>query len=132
MPATDERALTQQEIKSILATAPEDAQVNVFCVDGWIVEIPFVEALKRLPYDVMMMQQQMYNIITAQGKEALFLSPMTSDMLLSDLNDSLPDSPEKKQIGKKLENINKTTVNAVAASFGEKPVFGPDEDGILR
>jgi len=142
MSSTDERQLTPQEIESILATAPEDAQVNVFCIDGWIVEIPFVEALKRLPYDVMMMQQQMYNIITAQGKEAIFLSPMTSDMLLSDLNkeiDVLPDSvwavealERRQQIGKKLENINKNTVNAVAASFGEKPVFGPDEDGVLK
>jgi len=142
MPSTTERPLTPKEIESILAEASDDAQVTVFCIDGVIVEIPFREALIRLPYAVMMMQRSMYNIITAQGKEALFLSPMNSDMLLADLNKGftpLPDSPwsvgaleKREMVGKKLENINKTTVNAVSAMFGEEPVFGPNEDGVLR
>jgi hypothetical protein len=38
------------------------------------------------------------------------------------------DFPEAKIV----ENINKTTVNAVAQHFGEKSVFGDDQDGILR
>jgi len=141
MPSTFEQPLTPKEIESILAEASDDAQVTVFCIDGVIVEVPFREALIRLPFNVMMMQRDMHNIITAQGKTALFLSPMTSDMLLTDINKGvqpLPDSPwtvdalETRQVGKKLENINKTTVNAVAVMFGSNPVFGPDEDGVLK
>lgn len=141
MSSTLSSPLTTEEIESILAEAPEDAQTTVFCIDGVIVEVPFREALVRLPFDVMMMQRDMHNIITAQGKTAMFLSPMTSDMLLEDINKGIkpmPYSPwtvdalETRQVGKKLENINKTTVNAVAAMFGSNPVFGPDEDGVLR
>lgn len=137
-----ERKLTPDEIISITATAPSDALVTVFCIDGVIVEIPFREALERLPFDVMMMEKHMFDIITAQGEEALFLSPMSSDMLLDAINEvEKPDSPwevnalttkRARPTGRVLTNINKACVNAVASSFGEQPVFGLNEDGILR
>lgn len=133
--------MTPEEIDSIVENAPDNAQVTVFCIDGVIVEIPIREALKRLPCDVMMMQKDMHDIIVAQGKMALFLSPMHSDMLLGELNkniEAIPNSPwsvkaldARQKIGAKLENINKETANAVAALYGSEPVFGPDDDGIL-
>lgn len=121
MPATSDKPLTPEEIEQIAATAPENAQVKVFCINGVIVEIPFREALKRLPYDVMMMQTDMKMVIEAQGRHADFLTPMTSDMILQDVGS-----------GRELENINKNTVNAVALMKGGNQVFGDDQDGILR
>ena len=123
MPAQMEKALTPQEIESICAEAPEDAKVKIFCINGVIVEIPFRKALERLPYDVMMMQQTMHTVITAQVPEMIvhFLTPMTSDMILQDVGG-----------GTEVCNINKGAVNAVAGIFGGKPVFGDDHDGILK
>lgn len=98
--------------------------VNVFCINGEIVQVERAKAESRLPYDIMDPAQQplMKTVLAAQGKDVHFLTPMTSDMLIADLG------------GTVLENINKTTVNMVASALRPdgKPVFGDDEDGILR
>lgn len=97
--------------------------VNVFCING-VVQVEREKAEARLPYDIMDPKEQplMQMVFAAQGKDIQFLTPMTSDMLIADLG------------GTVLENINKTSVNMVASALrpdGE-PVFGDDEDGVLR
>lgn len=121
MPGTIEKPLTPEQIETLAAEAGENAQARVFCINGEIVEIPFKEALSRLPYDVMEMQKTMELIIRGQGSHAHFLSPMTSAMLLKDVGS-----------GKVIENINKNSVNRVAELYGGPPVFGDDQDGILK
>jgi hypothetical protein len=101
----------------------EDGEfVNVFCIDGVVVKTDRAKAESRLPYDIMTVVDQpvMKMSLEAQGKDVQFLTPMTADMLIADLG------------GEVLENINKDTVNMVADLFGEEPVFGDDEDGILK
>lgn len=95
---------------------------HVFCIDGVVVRVDRGKAEERLPYDIMDPAEQplMKVFIEAQGQDIDFLSPMTSDMLIADIG------------GNKMEHINKTTVNMVADAFNRPPVFGEDEDGILR
>lgn len=95
---------------------------HVFCIDGVVVRVEREKAEARLPYDIMDPAEQplMKAVLDAQAQDIDFLTPMTADMLIADLG------------GNKLENINKTTVNMVADAFGHPPVFGEDEDGILR
>jgi len=98
--------------------------VNVFCINGEIVQVDREKAEARLPYDIMDPTEQplMQAVLAAQGKEVHYLTPMTSDMLIADIG------------GQVLENINKTSVNMVAAALRPdgKPVFGDDEDGVLK
>lgn len=105
----------------VIDAGGEQATTKVFCIDGVIVEIPLRQALVRLPYDVMHMDRTMGFVISSQGKEAQFLTPMTSEMILIDVPN-----------GKVVENINKNSVNMVAAIHGANPVFGEDQDGVLR
>lgn len=95
--------------------------VKVFCVDGVVVEIDGDEAAKRLPFDIMTLDEQptMVKVLKAQGKLTDYLSPMPSSYLLSQIP------------GAVLENINKKTVNMVAEEFGGDEVYGEDESGIL-
>lgn len=94
---------------------------KIFCMDGVVVEIPQEEVEKRLPYDIMTLDQQptMVKVLEAQGKQVDFLSAVPSFMLLKDVP------------GATVENINKPTVNGVAEEFGYDHVYGPDDDGIL-
>lgn len=97
----------------------------VFCINGEIVEVERAKAEARLPYDIMDPNKQplMQSVLAAQGRKVDYLTPMTSDMLIADIG------------GRVLENVNKNTVNMVAAALGGKPVFcptDPNEDGILR
>lgn len=97
---------------------------KVFCINGVVVKIPLEDALGRMPYDIMDAAEQpvMRAVLDAQGKTDIhFLTPMTSEMMQMDF-------PNLEIV----ENINKTTVNAVAAFHGANPVFGENEDGILR
>lgn len=79
-------ALTPELIEQlVLDKGGEKATAKVFCINGEIVEIPLRAALQRLPYEIMYLYEQplMMVAIQAQGKEVDFLSPQTSDMLLS-------------------------------------------------
>ena len=121
MPQTVQKPLTPEVITQLCDELGENTRVKVFCIDGVLVYVLLRKALERLPYDVMMMQSTMDMAIKLQNvQDVAFLTPMTSDMAIRELD------------AVKGENINKGTVNAVASMFGHGPVFGEDEDGILR
>lgn len=103
---------------------PTTELVKVFCIDGVVVKIPLDSAMQRMPYDIMDAAEQpvMRSVLDAQGKTDIhLLTPMTSEMMRIDF-------PNMEVV----ENINKTTANAVAAFHGGNPVFGENDDGVLR
>lgn len=98
--------------------------VKVFCIDGVVVKIPLSDALKRMPYDIMDAAEEptMRNVLDIQGKTDIhLLTPMTSEMMKMDF-----------PLLEEVENINKATANAVASIHGYNPVFGDEDDGVLR
>lgn len=105
----------------VLEAGGEEAVTKVFCINGEIVEIPLRAALQRLPHEVMYMEPLMKTVIEMQGREATFLSPQMSYLLIQEVG-----------AGRVLENINKDSVNMVSHVLAGKPVFGDDHDGVLR
>lgn len=95
------KPLTKQEIAYIMQDHDKDTKIKVFCIDGIIVEIPLIEALQRLPYDIMTKKNQ-HIMDTVIGDRSQLLSPMTSAMLIADV-----------PTGKIVENINEQTLRSV-------------------
>lgn len=112
---------TPEEVEAVMRGLPEDLKTKVFCINGEIVEVRYRNAIERLPYDIMPMQELMHRAIKGAGHEdVVFLSPMTSEMLLAEME------------GKVVTNINKDAVNYVSQHYLGKPVFSDNQDGVLR
>ncbi len=117
-----QKPLTKQQVDYICNEFQNDIKCRVFCIDGFVVEVELKKAIERLPYDVMIREDQpvMHYVFSCNGNDIQFLSPMTFDWFIKDVGGTIQ------------ENINKATVNGVSQQLRGKTVFDDDEDGILQ